>query len=286
MAEQIVEYEKSPQQKAADRITEIKKKARADIKQVKKELHKELYGEEGSALDKLFKKKIRVQHKEAERMAYINRKNRYSTGEEIFNAVVHGIGTGLAIAATVLMIVKAVFRSSPDLKPFFVTGVSIFGASLIIAYLFSTLYHAFTPIGVKKIFAIIDHSAIYVLIAGTYTPLCLGSLHNTLGWIYFGIIWALALGGVISYSVLGSKMRIASAIMYLLMGWMIIFAIKPVKDALPVSSLVMLIVGGVVYTIGLFFYMRKDTKWMHSIWHLLSLSGSILHFFSIYFSIK
>ncbi len=286
MAEQIVEYEKSPQQKAADRIAEIKKKAKADIRQVKQDLHKEIYGEEDSVLDKLFLKKIRSQHKEAKRMAYINRKNRYSTGEEIFNAIIHGIGTGLAIAATVLMIVKAVVKSSPELKPFFVTGVSIFGAALIFAYLFSTLYHAFTPLGVKKIFAILDHAAIYVLIAGTYTPLCLGSLHNTLGWVYFGVIWGLALMGVISYSVLGSKMRIAAAVTYLLMGWMIIFAIKPVKAALPVSSLVMLIVGGVVYTLGLLFYMRKDTKWMHSIWHIFSLSGSILHFFSIYFSIK
>ncbi|MCR4938676.1 MAG: hemolysin III family protein [Treponemataceae bacterium] len=218
-------------------------------------------------------------------MAYINRKNRYSTGEEIFNAIIHGIGTGLSIAATVLMIVRAVFVSSPELKAYFVTGVSLFGAALIFTYLFSTLYHAFTPIGAKKIFAILDHSAIYVLIAGTYTPLCLGSLHNTLGWVLFGVIWGLALMGVISYSVLGSKMRIASTITYLLMGWMIIFAIKPVKAALPTVSLVMLIVGGVVYTLGLFFYIRKDTKWMHPIWHIFSLAGSILHFFAIYFSI-
>lgn len=286
MAEQIIEYEKSPQQKAADKIAEIKKKARADIKQVKKDLRKELYGEEESALDKLFLKKIRLQHKEAKRIAYINRTKRYSTGEEIFHAVSHGVGTGLTIAATVLMIVHAVRYSSPELKPFFVSGVSVFGAALIFTYLFSTLYHALTPLGAKKIFAILDHTSIYVLIAGTYTPLCLGSLHNTTGWVYFGIIWALALGGIISYSVLGSKMRIAAAITYLLMGWMIIFAIKPVRAALPTSSLVLLLVGGGVYTIGLFFYMHKDTKWMHSIWHLFSLAGSILHFFAIYFSIK
>lgn len=286
MAEQIIEYEKSPQQKAADKIAEIKKKARADIKQVKKDLRKELYGEEDSTLDKLFLKRIRTQHKEAKRIEYINRKKRYSTGEEIFHAISHGIGTGLAIAATVLMIVRAVTSSSPELKPFFVSGVSIFGAALIFTYLFSTIYHALVPLGAKKIFAILDHTSIYILIAGTYTPLCLGSLHNTLGWVYFGIIWALALGGVISYSVLGSKMRIAAAVTYLLMGWMIIFAIKPVKAALPVSSLVLLIVGGVVYTLGIFFYIRKDTKWMHSIWHLFSLGGSVLHFLAIYFSIK
>ncbi|MCR4713187.1 MAG: hemolysin III family protein [Treponemataceae bacterium] len=286
MAEQIFEYEKSPQQKAADKIAEIKKKARADIKQVKADLHKELYGEDGSALDKIFKKKLRIQHKEAERIAYINRKKRYSTGEEIFHAISHGIGTGLAIAATVLMIVKAVTSASPELRPFFVSGVSVFGAALIFTYLFSTIYHALVPLGAKKVFAILDHTSIYVLIAGTYTPLCLGSLHNTLGWVYFGVIWALALGGVISYSVLGSKMRIAAAVTYLLMGWMIIFIIKYVKEALPVSSLVLLIVGGVVYTLGIFFYIRKDTKWMHSVWHLFSLGGSVLHFFAIYFSIK
>ncbi len=286
MAEQIFEYEKSPQQKAADKIAEIKKKARADIQQVKADLHKELYGEEGSAFDKIFKKKLRSQHKEAKRIEYINRKKRYSTGEEIFHAISHGIATGIMIAATVLMIVHAIRVSSPSLKPYFVAGVSVFGAALIFTYLFSTIYHALVPLGAKKIFAILDHTSIYILIAGTYTPLCLGSLHNTLGWVYFGIIWALALGGVISYSVLGSKMRIAAAITYLLMGWMIIFAIKPVRAALPTSSLVLLIVGGVAYTIGLFFYIHKDTKWMHGIWHLFSVAGSILHFLAIYFSIK
>ena len=286
MAEQIFEYEKSPQQKAADKIAEIKKKAKNDIKQVKADLHKELYGEKGSALDKIFKKKLRNQHKEAKRIEYINRKNRYSTGEEIFHAISHGIGTGLMIAATIVMIVHAVRYSSPALKPFFVSGVSVFGAALILTYLFSTLYHALTPLGAKKVLAILDHTSIYILIAGTYTPLCLGSLHNTLGWVYFGIIWALALGGVISYSVLGSKMRIAAAITYLLMGWMIIFIIKYIKAALPTSSLVLLLVGGGVYTLGLFFYIHKDTKWMHSVWHLLSLAGSVLHFFAIYFSIK
>ena len=286
MAEQIVEYEKSPQQKAADKIAEIKRKARADIEQVKAELHKELYGEEGSALDKVFKKKLRVQNKEAKRIEYINRKKRYSTGEEIFHAISHGLATGLMIAATVLMIVHAIKYSSPELKPYFVAGVSVFGAALIFTYLFSTIYHALVPLGAKKVFAILDHTSIYILIAGTYTPLCLGSLHNTLGWVYFGIIWALALCGVISYSVLGSKMRLVATITYLLMGWMIIFAIKPVKAALPVSSLVLLVVGGVVYTLGSFFYVRKETKWMHAIWHLFCIAASLLHFFAIYFSIK
>lgn len=288
MSEVIVEYEKSPQQKAAEKIVEIKQRSAEEIARIKQQSNEEIAQVRENLRQELSggKKEAKRVHREAKRAEYVNRTTRYSIGEEIFHAISHGVGVGLSIAATVLLIVHAVLRSSPELKPFFVTGVSIFGASLVFTYVFSTLYHALTPLGAKKIFAIFDHSSIYVLIAGTYTPLCLGSLHNALGWTYFGIIWGLALVGVALYAVYGSRMRVLSAVTYLLMGWMIIFAIKWVKAAVPTSSLVFLLVGGAAYTIGfLGFYIRKETKWTHSVWHLFSLAGSILHFFAIYFSI-
>jgi hemolysin III len=152
-------------------------------------------------------------------------------------------------------------------------------------YLISTLYHALAPIGAKKIFAILDHCSVYIFVAGTYTPFCLGAFHGTQGWVLFGIIWALATIGVVLYAVYGSHMRIASAVTYFFMGWMIIVAIKPVSAALPSLSLLFLVLGGVVYTLGIFFYAMKSMKWFHSIWHLFVIAGSILHFFAVFFSI-
>ena len=152
-------------------------------------------------------------------------------------------------------------------------------------YLISTLYHALAPIGAKKIFAILDHCSVYIFVAGTYTPFCLGAFHGPQGWVLFGIIWALATIGVILYAVYGSHMRIASAVTYFFMGWMIIVAIKPVSAALPSLSLLFLVLGGVVYTLGIFFYAMKSMKWFHSIWHLFVIAGSILHFFAVFFSI-
>ena len=235
-----------------------------------------------SKADKLAKKQER---REAKRLEYVTRKNRYSPGEEIFNSIASCVGAGLAIAATVLLILRAVFYSPAELKAFYVTGVSVFGGTLILMYLISTLYHALAPIGAKKIFAILDHCSVYIFVAGTYTPFCLGAFHGTQGWVLFGIIWALAIIGVILYAVYGSHMRIASAITYFFMGWMIIVAIKPVSAALPSLSLLFLVLGGVVYTLGIFFYAMKSMKWFHSIWHLFVIAGSILHFFAVFFSI-
>ena len=205
--------------------------------------------------------------------------------EEIFNSIASGIGAGLAIAATVLLVLRAIFYSPADMKAFYVTGVSVFGGTLILMYLISTLYHALAPIGAKKVFAILDHCSVYIFVAGTYTPFCLGAFNGVQGWILFGIIWALAIIGVTLYAVYGSHMRIASAITYFFMGWMVIFLIKPISAVLPNLSLLFLILGGVVYTAGIFFYSMKSMKWFHSIWHLFVIAGSILHFFAVFFSI-
>ena len=149
----------------------------------------------------------------------------------------------------------------------------------------STLYHALTPARAKNVFSVFDHASIYVLIAGTYTPFCLASLNGVLGWTLFGIIWALAITGVTLYSVFASKLRAASVITYILMGWLVVFAFKPMYRVLPPVSIVFLISGGLAYTAGTVFYAMKNRKWMHSVWHLFVMAGSVLHFFSVYFSI-
>lgn len=207
---------------------------------------------------------------------------RYSLGEEIVNAITHGIGAGLSIAALVLLIVRAAKYAPSDLRASYIVGYTIFGSSLIILYLFSTLYHAL-PLKTKKVFGIFDHCSIYILIAGTYTAYSLTVLHGAVGWTIFGIIWGLAVLGIVLYSIFGSKVRILSVITYIPMGWLIIFAARPLKAQLSAFSFKFLILGGVIYTAGCIFYAMKKIKWAHAIWHLFVIGGSIMHFFSLYF---
>ena len=275
----------SIREEAEQKIKEIKRKAKQDIDDVKYEMQLKLLADNRKAIDRACKKENRRRYREAKREAYRNRTKRYSLGEEIFNSITHGIGAGLAIAALVLLIVKAATQAPYGLKAYYVTSWTLFGSSLVILYLMSTLYHALTPPKAKSVFSVFDHASIYVLIAGTYTPFCLASLHGALGWTLFGIIWALAITGITLYSVFGSKLRAASVITYILMGWLIVFAFKPMYNVLPPVSIVFLISGGIAYTAGVFFYSMKDRKWMHSIWHLFVMAGSVLHFFSVYFSI-
>lgn len=209
---------------------------------------------------------------------------RYTTGEEILNAITHGIGALLSIAALVLLILKAVFSAPVEYKAQCVVGFTIFGSSLVILYVFSTLYHAL-PLGAKKLFGIFDHCSIYILIAGTYTAYCLTALRGAVGWVIFGVIWGLAVVGIALYAVFGSRVRVLSVVTYIPMGWLIIFATKPLSEQLPLLSFRYLIVGGLVYTVGCVFYALKKIKWMHGVWHLFVLGGSIMHFFSIYYSI-
>ena len=196
---------------------------------------------------------------------------RYTTGEEILNAVTHGIGTLLSIAALVLLIIRAVYYAPEEYRARCIVGFSIFGSSLIILYLFSTLYHAL-PLGAKTVFGIFDHCSIYILIAGTYTAYCLTALRGAVGWAIFGVFWGLAVIGIVLYA-------------YIPMGWLIIFAAKPLKEQLPSMSFRFLLLGGALYTVGCIFYAMKKIKWMHGIWHIFVLAGSVMHFFSIYYSI-
>ena len=209
---------------------------------------------------------------------------RYTIGEEIVNAVTHGIGALLSIAALVLLIVRAALYAPDTYRVSCIVGFTIFGVSLIILYLFSTLYHAL-PLRTKRLFGIFDHCAIYILIAGTYTAYCLTALRGVVGWSIFGVIWGLAVTGIALYAVFGSRVRIFSVLTYIPMGWLIIFAVRPLKAQLPLLSFRFLILGGLLYTAGCVFYAMKRIKWMHGVWHLFVLAGSIMHFFSLYFSV-
>jgi hemolysin III len=283
--EKVDERELTPREKTKLQINEVKSDANKKIDKLKYELKLALLADNKKAIDRACKHENSKRYREAKREEYMLRSKRYTTGEEIFNAITHGIGAGLAIAATVLLVIKAVIYAPVDMRIQYITGWTIFGASLIVLYLMSTLYHALTPEKAKKVFAIFDHSSIYFLIAGTYTPFCLTTLYGPLGWTLFGIIWGLAATGISLYAVFGSRLRTASAITYILMGWMIFIAIKPLIAGLPTISLIFLLVGGAAYTLGVFFYVRKNTKWMHSIWHFFVLAGSVFHFFAVYLSI-
>lgn len=202
---------------------------------------------------------------------------RYSLGEEIFNSVSHGVGALLSIAGCVVLIVLcAVHKGAME-----VVSASVYGASLIILYTMSTLYHAITNEKAKKVFRILDHDTIYLLIAGTYTPITLCILQGALGWAIFGLIWGAAIIGTVFSTINLEKFRKFSTLCYVAMGWGIIFAIKPLIENCPTITIVFLIIGGLFYSVGVFFYSKKQYKYFHSIWHLFVVAGSIFHYFSI-----
>lgn len=202
----------------------------------------------------------------------------FSQGEEIAHAITHGVGVLGSMAALVLMVVKAVQNGSAQL----IVGVSIFGASLIILYLSSTLYHALTPPKAKRVFELMDHGAIYLLIAGTYTPFTLAVLPAGWGWSIFGISWGLAVMGIIYEVVLLRPSKKLSLMFYLLMGWLMIIAIKPMTGAMAPQGLAWIAVGGVAYTGGAVFYAWRGFPYHHAVWHVMVLAGSFAHFICVY----
>lgn len=201
--------------------------------------------------------------------------------EEISNAVSHGIGLGLSIAALSILLFLGINYGDV----WYIVSFSIYGGSLIILYLASTLYHSVPKGKVKDALKIFDHSAIYVLIAGTYTPITLITLRGKLGYSIFAIIWITAIAGIIFKLFFSKRFKLLSTIMYLLMGWLAIFIIKPIMNNMNSLSLIFLILGGVVYSVGTIFYMWKKLKFSHVIWHLFVIGGSVFHFLTMYFMI-
>jgi hemolysin III len=197
-------------------------------------------------------------------------------GEEIANSILHGIGVLLAAAGLVLLCVKGGGALA-------ITSYVIFTAAMIIMFLASTLYHAIQAEGAKRIFRIIDHSAIYVLIAGTYTPYSLLGFRGALGWVYFGIEWGLAAAGVSLYAANVKFIKKFELIVYILMGWACAFGIIRLIRSIPRISGVFLIAGGVAYTLGTIWYSRKNRRGSHVVWHAFVLAGAALHWWSIWF---
>lgn len=206
---------------------------------------------------------------------------RYTLGEEIANSITHGLGVLLSVAACSLMVVFAAQRGSART----VTAVSIFGASLILLYAVSTIYHALTHTKAKRVFKFLDYSAIYVLIAGTYTPFTLVALRGGWGWSLFGIAWGLAIAGAAIEVATRRKYKLLSLLFYLGMGWLIVIAVKPLIDSLDARGLWLLFAGGLCYTGGALLYALGRFKYHHAIWHVLVLAGSACHFLAILFSV-
>lgn len=208
----------------------------------------------------------------------------YRLDEEIANAITHGVGTFLAIAGLVALIVRAVLRAPAGQRPYYVVSFCVFGFTMIFLYLTSTLYHSLLKTRAYPVFERLDHSAIYVLIAGTYTAYCLTALRGNVGWLMFGIIWGLAIAGISLYAVFGSKLRIISVFTYVLMGWIIVLAAEPLRATISARSWNLLLAGGVVYTAGAAVYALRKIRWTHPVWHLFVMGGTTLHFFSILYS--
>ena len=208
-------------------------------------------------------------------------KRKYTLGEEIFSSVSHGVGVCLSIAGTVVLLVFSVIYGNA----LAVVSSSIYGASLIILYTMSTLYHSFTNERVKHFFQIMDHNTIFLLIAGTYTPITLYILGGVTGWILFYVVWVASIIGITLNSINMEKAKIPSLICYIATGWVIIFAIKPLIAKVPFLSALFLVLGGVIYTVGIVFYVIKKVKYFHPIWHIFTVLGSAFHYFSILIAI-
>lgn len=193
------------------------------------------------------------------------------------NTITHGAGVILALCGLVNLVLTA--RETGEI--WHLVSFSVYGASLVLLYLASTLYHSFTNSRAKYIFKIADHAAIYLLIAGTYTPFTLVSLHGSLGWTIFGLVWGLAVLGSVFQLFFVKRFKLFSTLCYMLMGWAMVFALKPLLAALPVRGIYWLFAGGVFYTVGALFYLARRIPYNHTVWHLFVLAGSFTHFITV-----
>ena len=207
--------------------------------------------------------------------------NEQTRSEEILNSVTHGIGAALATAAMVLLVVLASLRGDA----WRVVSLSVFGATLILLYTVSTLYHGFRNPRLKGFFHDMDHAAIYLLIAGTYTPVTLVPLRGPWGWTLFGLIWGMAICGILSRLIGRGIMRKISIVFYLAMGWLVVVAFSPMIRLMPTGLIVWLALGGLCYTVGVVFWALRRVPYNHVIWHLFVLAGSICHFFGMMFHV-
>jgi hemolysin III len=198
---------------------------------------------------------------------------RYSLGEEIANAVTHGTGALLSIGALVVLVLAAAVKGDGMT----VAAFAVFGSALVLLFTMSTLYHALRAPRAKRVFEVLDHSSIYVLIAGTYTAFCLTALRGPAGWTLFGLAWGLAVLGTVFKALFIDRYRAVSTLGYVAMGWMIAPFAGAFRAAIPPAALALLIAGGVAYTLGAAVYAIRGLRWLHAVWHLFVLAGAGLH---------
>jgi len=200
-----------------------------------------------------------------------------SLGEEIANSVSHAVGLLAAVVAIPVLVLSAVRRGDAA----GIVGASVFAATMVLLYLTSTLYHALPRNRAKRVFRVLDHGAIFLLIAGTYTPFTLGVLRGTWGWTLFGLVWGLAAAGVVLKAMGGVRYPILSTCLYLGMGWLVLIAVRPLWLRMPPSGLLWLLAGGLAYTAGVAFFAAERIRYGHFIWHLFVLAGTACHFIAV-----
>jgi len=200
-----------------------------------------------------------------------------SLGEEVANSVTHGLGLLASLVGVPVLLTTAVAAHDTAL----IIGSTVFGASLVGLYAASTLYHALPPSQAKRIFRVIDHAAIYLLIAGTYTPFTLGVLRGGWGWLLLGIVWTFAVLGILFKTLGGLRFPRVSTLLYLIMGWLAVVTLRPLAAALPGAGLGLLLVGGLLYTGGVIFFVWERPRYNHTVWHLFVLGGSACHFLAV-----
>lgn len=204
-----------------------------------------------------------------------------SVPEEATNSILHGIGALLSVAGLAVLVVQALLHGDS----WMVAGCGVFGASLVLLYATSCLYHAFSTPRLKRVFQVLDHGFIFILIAGTYTPFVLGPLRGPLGWTLFGLVWALAAGGIVMKALLLPRFEKSTSLLYLLMGWLICLALPQLLQQVPAPGVTWLVAGGVAYTVGVLFFVLEKVRFFHAIWHVFVLAGSVSHFFAVLYGV-
>ncbi|GEL76047.1 hemolysin III [Tenuibacillus multivorans] len=203
----------------------------------------------------------------------------YTRKEEAVNALTHALGAVLSIAGLVILIIY----SSIHGNAWHVVSVTVYGTSMLLMYLSSTIVHSLKDGRAKDIFLYIDHSSIYLFIAGTYTPILLVLLRGSVGWVLFGVIWGVAILGILFKIIFVKRFMIVSTLLYILLGWFIVFAWDPLAQEMELRGLIYLIIGGILYSVGSIFYMWRGFPYHHAVWHLFVVAGSAFHFFAILF---
>jgi hemolysin III len=203
----------------------------------------------------------------------------YSVAEEIAHAITHGVGLLLSVAALAVLVVFSSQRGDA----WHIVSTAIYGTTLVLLYAASTFYHALTAPRAKGVFQILDHSAIYLLIAGTYTPFTLVNLRGGWGWTLFGLVWGLAILGIVLEAVAKERVRVLSMVLYLGLGWLVAVAVKPLLDSVAGGGLLLLLLGGLAYSGGVVFYGWQRLPYNHAVWHVFVMAGSAFHFFAVLF---